>query len=422
MTSLLQDIAAYSISALIPIVFIIYYSYSIRQGLHYPDWLKSLSSMLYKPLLSTILTYSAHLFFIYSDSMNRMDYTKMIFMLDNIIYLLLVGSLFWLILSVSKLVMKYLNNIAIKHNSKMMLYLLPIIYKSIYFFIVMFLVNWVLIYLIPIHVYHNIVSKIMKITLILLLSWIFIQIVYSIELLVIKKYGSSNLENLKSRKIFTQFEILKRIILALIFILAFTLILMTFDNMRVVGETLLASAGVIAAITTFAAQKTLTNLFSGLNIALTQPVRINDTVVIENEFGTVEEITLTYIVVKIWDLRKLVVPINYFIEKPFMNWTKDSTELIGTIYLYLDHSCPIEKLRNELTAKIKDAALWNKKLLKLEVTEIREYDVELRMLVSADNATDLWNLRCEIREVMMNLIKDNYLDYLPKMRFFSSSS
>jgi small-conductance mechanosensitive channel len=177
---------------------------------------------------------------------------------------------------------------------------------------------------------------------------------------------------------------------------------LSFESVRKLGAGLLTGVGIGGIIIGFAAQKSLGNLLAGFQIAFTQPIRIDDVLVVEGEWGRVEDITLTYVVLNIWDQRRLILPINYFIEKPFQNWTRTTAEILGTVFLYVDYSVPVDKLREELTRLLKASPLWDQRVGILQVTDSKENTLELRALVSARNSSQAFDLRCYIRE---NLIK-----------------
>ncbi|MEM8526587.1 MAG: mechanosensitive ion channel domain-containing protein [Bacteroidota bacterium] len=179
---------------------------------------------------------------------------------------------------------------------------------------------------------------------------------------------------------------------------------------------MLTSAGVAGIIIGFAAQKSIANLLAGLQIAFTQPIRMDDVVIIEGEFGRVEEITLTYIVVRLWDQRRMITPLNYFIEKPFQNWTRLNSELLGSVFIYADYDLPIEPLRNELNKITEDHPLWDGRVRNVLLTDLTENVMKIRMLVSARSSGDAFDLRCFIREHMVTFIQENYPNSLPKTR------
>jgi small-conductance mechanosensitive channel len=252
--------------------------------------------------------------------------------------------------------------------------------------------------------------------LIALISWLIIKTAYVLEDYVAGRFAIDVEDNLQARKIHTQFRVLKRIVVVVVCIIALATILMTFPRIRQLGTTILASAGIIGIVVGMAAQRTIGTFIAGLQIAFTQPIRVDDVVIVENEWGRIEEITLTYVVVKIWDLRRLIVPITYFIEKPFQNWTRVTADILGTVFIYVDHTVPIDAVREELQNILNESELWDKKVCVLQVTNTSERTIELRALVSASDASAAWSLRCEVREKLVNFIRENYPQALPKLR------
>jgi small-conductance mechanosensitive channel len=191
---------------------------------------------------------------------------------------------------------------------------------------------------------------------------------------------------------------------------------MLFEPVRQLGASVLASAGVIGIIVGFAAQRTIANLFAGFQLALTQPIRIDDVVIVENEWGRIEEITLTYVVVRIWDLRRLIVPLSYFIERPFQNWTRAQADLLGTVFLYTDYTIPVDTVREELNRIVGQSKNWDGKVCGLQVTNATERTLELRALASAADSSRAWDLRCEIREKLVFFVQRHYPESLPRQR------
>ena len=259
-------------------------------------------------------------------------------------------------------------------------------------------------------------NHVLGLLLIGLVSWLLIRSTYVLEDYILTRFNVDVKDNLRARKIHTQFRVLKRIVIAVVVIVAFATCLMTFERIRHLGTTILASAGIIGIVVGMAAQRTIATFIAGLQIAITQPVRVDDVVIVENEWGRIEEITLTYVVVRIWDLRRLVVPITYFIEKPFQNWTRVTADILGTVFIYVDYTVPIESIRAELHRILKDSEFWDGKVCVLQVTNTSERTVELRALMSAADASTAWSLRCQVREKMVDFIQKNYPDALPKLR------
>ena len=260
------------------------------------------------------------------------------------------------------------------------------------------------------------VSHLFSLVLIGLFSALIIKLTYVFDDFIIHRFSISEKDNLKARKVQTQLRVLKRIFIALVILIAVSTMLMTFEKVRSLGTAMLASAGIMGIVIGMAAQKTLGNFIAGLQIAITQPIRIDDVVIVENEWGRIEEVTLTYVVVRIWDLRRLIVPIGYFIEKPFQNWTRVSADLLGTVYLYVDYTVSVEAVRKELRRILENSQLWDKKVCVVQVTNTTERTVELRALMSAADASTLWSLRCDVREKLIDFIRKNYPDVLPKLR------
>ena len=260
------------------------------------------------------------------------------------------------------------------------------------------------------------INHILSLLLIAAVSWLLIKTVYVLEDYVISRFEVDVKDNLRARKIHTQLRVLKRIVIIVVGTIAMATMLMTFPKVRQLGTTILASAGIIGIVVGMAAQRTIGTFIAGLQIAFTQPIRVDDVVIVENEWGRIEEITLTYVVVRIWDLRRLVVPITYFIEKPFQNWTRVTADILGTIFLYVDYTVPIDAIRQELQRLLKESELWDGKVCVLQVTNATERTIELRALVSATDASRAWSLRCEIREKLVDFIRNNYPQALPKLR------
>jgi small-conductance mechanosensitive channel len=259
-------------------------------------------------------------------------------------------------------------------------------------------------------------NKVLTILIIVILAWISIRAVRLIKILVLKKYDIDQKDNLQARKVYTQFRIIERVLVFIIIIIAISLCLMTFSEIRKIGISLIASAGITGLILGFAAQKVLGSVLAGIQLAFAQPIRIDDVVIVENEWGRIEEINLTYVVVKIWDQRRLVVPTTYFIENPFQNWTKTSSDILGTVYIYTDYSVPFDELRKELTRLVKKSEYWDGKVNVLQVTNSTEKTIEVRALVSAADASSAWNLRVYVRENLIKFLQKNYPGSLPKSR------
>lgn len=264
-------------------------------------------------------------------------------------------------------------------------------------------------------------SKLIKILFISTTGCILIEFIHKLSLLILNKINLMGEENITVRKFNTQVLVFKRVIIVGIIIIIIASNLMVFESVRNLGAGLLTTAGIVGAIGAFAGQRSLNRLFTGIQIAVTQPVKLGDFVIMENEFGQVEEISLSYVVIKLWDLRRLILPTDYFISQPIQNLSKKSSELLGSIYLYCDYILPIEKIREKFLFFLNASILWNHHVGILQVTNITDKTMEIRCLVSANDARILWDLRCEIREKLIRFIVEHYPECLPKRRNLSLS-
>ena len=248
-------------------------------------------------------------------------------------------------------------------------------------------------------------------------SFVLIRLVYVFSDAVEDAYRIERDGELQVRKIQTQLQYVRRVLIIIIAIMAVAAILLSFESVRKLGIGLLSSAGVIGVIVGIAAQKSIGNLLAGLQIAFTQPIRLDDAVLVENEWGRIEEIALTYVVVRIWDKRRLVMPLNYFIDKPFQNWTKRSADILTTVYIYADYTLPIGPLRQKQTQVLHDNPhLWDGEVDKIQMTNTTDRVMELRALFSARNSPDAWDLKCLVREELVTFVQENYPESLPKSR------
>jgi small-conductance mechanosensitive channel len=266
-------------------------------------------------------------------------------------------------------------------------------------------------------VFEDGVKRWLGILLIISFANLLMHAIRILEDYVYYKYDFNKDDNLKERKIRTQLQFIRKLTNVIIILITVALILLSFDNVRKLGAGLLTGVGIGGIIIGFAAQKSLGNLLAGFQIAFTQPIRIDDVLVVEGEWGRVEDITLTYVVLNIWDQRRLILPINYFIEKPFQNWTRNTSELLGTVFLYADYNVRVDTLRTELTRLLHESPLWDTRVGILQVTDVKESTVEIRALVSAKNASQAFDLRCYVRENLIKYLSENHPESLPKNRF-----
>lgn len=247
-------------------------------------------------------------------------------------------------------------------------------------------------------------------------AWLVILIVEVTSDIITGRYRIDVSDNLTARRIQTQFRMLHRVVVVLVAVVTIAIMLMTFPAIKHIGESVLASAGLASLVVGLAMKGTLSNLVAGVQIAFTQPFRIEDAVVIEGEWGWIEEIGTMYVVVRIWDLRRLVLPLSYFLDHPFQNWTVRSADLLAHCYLYTDYTVPVQALRDELGRILKSTPLWGGKVCVLQVSQLEPFTAQLRALMDARNSSDAWDIRCLVRERMIDFLAKNYPGSFPKYR------
>jgi small-conductance mechanosensitive channel len=252
--------------------------------------------------------------------------------------------------------------------------------------------------------------------LVVCFTWMLVRAINGFSHAYVEHLPVRESDNLQARRLATQARALTRTLAGLVTLLGLSLALMTFPAIRQVGASLLASAGVVGIIAGFAARPVLGNMIAGLQIGLTQPIRIDDVVIVEGEWGVIEEINSSYVVVRIWDQRRMIVPLQWWIEHPFQNWTRQSADLIGTVFIWVDYRMPLEPLRAELQRACEASKLWDHRLAMLQVTEAGEHAMQLRALVTAASSSAAWDLRCEIREALISFIQREHPDSLPRWR------
>jgi len=263
---------------------------------------------------------------------------------------------------------------------------------------------------------YPVFDKIIGILIVISLSIVISKVIYVIQDVLFEQYDISDVDNVKARKAVTQITFLRKIGIVIIALISLGVILLSFESVRKYGATLLTSAGVAGIIIGFAAQKTLANLLAGIQIAFTQPIKIDDAVVVEGEWGWVEEINLTYAVVRIWDKRRLVLPITYFTETPFQNWTRSKAQILGSVFIYLDYTAPLAPLRTHFDKLLKETPLWDGEAKAFQVTDTTERTMKIRLLMTARNSPEAFDLRCFIREGLIDYIQKEFPDSLPKTR------
>ena len=252
--------------------------------------------------------------------------------------------------------------------------------------------------------------------LIAAIAWLVILASEIISDVLSQRYRTDVADNLLARRIQTQFSIFHRIIVVLVCIVAVAVMLMTFPAIKHIGESVLASAGLAGLIVGLAMKDTLSNLIAGVQIAFAQPFRLEDAVVVEGEWGWIEEVTTMYVIVRIWDLRRLVLPLSYFLTHPFQNWTRTSAELLGYVTLNVDYTVPVSELRKELRRICGSTKLWLGKVCVLQATDATEHTMQIRALMDAKDSNDQWDLRCLVREKLIEFLQKNYPRSLPRYR------
>ena len=262
----------------------------------------------------------------------------------------------------------------------------------------------------------ELLQQVRSILLIISFTWFIIIGLRIAKNQFLRRFDVSEKDNLQARKVYTQFTIIERIAIFVIVLVAIGLVLLTFDGVQEIGVSILTSAGIAGIILGLSAQKVIGAILAGIQIAIAQPIRIDDVVIVEGEWGRVEEIKLTYVVVKIWDKRRLVLPTTYFIETPFQNWTRNSSDILGTVYLYTDFDLPIDELRKEFERLLESSALWDGKAQAIQVTDLTEKTMQLRALMSARDASTAWELRVFIRENLLKFVQQHYPSSLPRTR------
>jgi len=259
-------------------------------------------------------------------------------------------------------------------------------------------------------------QHLLVIALLVAVTWLVLRCLGAFELAAIRRYPVDVSDNLSARRMLTQVRVLRRTADVLLLLLGASAILLTIPGVRQIGTSLLASAGVAGLALGIAAKPVLSNLIAGLQIAITQPIRLDDVVIIQGEWGRIEEITGTYIVVRIWDERRMVVPLNWFMENPFQNWTRTSAQIMGTVFLWLDYGVPTDPLREELGRICRAAPEWDGRVCVLQVTDADQRAVQLRALVSSSDSGRNFDLRCKVREGLIAFVKAHYPQSLPRLR------
>ncbi|BCB88964.1 mechanosensitive ion channel family protein [Phytohabitans suffuscus] len=263
---------------------------------------------------------------------------------------------------------------------------------------------------------RSVVVQLLVLAVIAAFAWLLAALALVVEDVALSRVRTDVPDNLRARKVRTQVRLLRRVTVAAVVVVTFGVMLMTFPHVRAVGASLLASAGIFGVVAALAAQSTLGNIFAGLQLTFSDALRLDDVVVVENEWGRIEELTLTTVVVQIWDDRRLIMPTTYFTTRPFQNWTRTGSAVLGTAEFDLDWSVPVQDMREELRILLEESQLWDGRVCVLQVTDAVGSMVRIRALVSANDAPTLWDLRCLVREHFVGWIRDRQPTSLPRVR------
>lgn len=335
---------------------------------------------------------------------------------DNLLDIALVILVCWLFLRLTGALEARLAQWAAKSQSKLDDILVPLIGKTLRVLVPVIAI----ILMLPLvglpAAYNGLIAKASSLLIIGAISGILFSTVGAVEKYALSKYDITAADNLQARKVYTQVKVITKTVYFIIGIISLASALMMFEEVRRVGTSILASAGVLGVILGFAAQKTIANLFAGFQLAMAQPIRLDDVVIVESEWGRIEEITLTYVVVHIWDDRRLIVPLSYFIEKPFQNWTRVSASLLGSVFLWVDFTMPIVELRQSVQQIVEGCNDWDRRFWNLQVTDSNEHAMQIRVLATAADSGKAWNLRCDIREKLIALVQSRHALSLPRLR------
>lgn len=265
------------------------------------------------------------------------------------------------------------------------------------------------------------VARTLTLVLIASVAWLAVRIATAAVDSVYARYAAVTEDDARVRRVRTQVTLIQRVVTAVVIVVAFSAMLLTFPPMRTVGASMLASAGVLGIVAGIAAQAALGNLFAGLQIAFGDTVRIGDTVVVDREWGKVEEITLTFLTVRTWDERRITMPVSYFTSKPYENWSRGGAAMTGTVFLHLDHSAPVPLMREFLEQLLTDIPEWDGRACALVVTDTTPHTIQVRATATAKDADDVWTLRCAIRERLIAWLVTHHPYALPRITTTQSS-
>jgi small-conductance mechanosensitive channel len=252
--------------------------------------------------------------------------------------------------------------------------------------------------------------------LVVAVAWLVVRTTYVFDDLLLARYRLDAPDNLRARRVHTQVQVLRRVTAAVVSVLAIAVVLLGIPEVRAAGIGLLASAGLVGVVGGIAARPTASNLVAGLQIAISQPIRVDDVVVVDGHWGRVEEIALTYVVVRVWDLRRLVVPVSYFVSQPFENWTRSTADILGWVHLEVDYTAPVDAIRTAFREIVAASPNWDGKVATLQVTGLGTETMQLRALMSSPDSSRSWDLQCEVRERLVAHLQEECPWALPRLR------
>ncbi|MGH9044054.1 MAG: mechanosensitive ion channel family protein [Acidimicrobiales bacterium] len=247
-------------------------------------------------------------------------------------------------------------------------------------------------------------------------AFLIVRLTYVFEDVVLARHRLDVADNLRARQLHTQIIVLRRVTIVVVAVIAIAVCLLSFQEVRIAGASLLASAGIVGLIAGISARPIVTNVVAGLQIAFSQPIRVDDVVVVEGQWGRVEEIALTYVVVRIWNLRRLILPISYFVENSFENWTRSTADIIGWVYLEVDHTAPVQAIRDQLHEILKESPNWDGNVWNLQVSDTGPSTIQLRAMMSSPSSPASWDLQCEVREKLIGFLAEHHPEALPRVR------
>ncbi|KFK88953.1 mechanosensitive ion channel protein [Streptomyces sp. JS01] len=259
------------------------------------------------------------------------------------------------------------------------------------------------------------IGQVLTLVLIGASAWLVVRIAATVVEASYSRYATGSRDPARVRRVRTQVTLIQRVVMAVVTVVAIAAMLLTFPPMRGVGTSMLASAGLLGIVAGVAAQSTLGNLFAGLQIAFGDMVRIGDTVVVDGEWGTIDEITLTFLAVRTWDERRITMPVSYFTSQPFENWSRGGVQMTGTVFFHLDHSAPVAAMREKLREILGDIAAWDGRDWSLAVTDTTPSTIQVRAVVTAKDADDIWTVRCAVREQLIGWLRDHHPYALPRI-------